>query len=181
MMNRLDFLLDKSFAQHSLAEKTQIVRVGADHPLDFTFTQNAKVLPAHLATSDFRKKAWMTCSRSKCSVFCFPCMLFTDATSPQTTNGLADTFSETFMLLPICLTTPVSSAESNAVSPHWSVSKTFLGNTMTNGRVNVLAVLSVQKYLIHGISELNSKVNDRFACQKNRRICCKRWIYVVNK
>ena len=42
MMNQIDYLLDKSFAQHSSAEKTKIVRIGADHPLDFTFTQKCK-------------------------------------------------------------------------------------------------------------------------------------------
>ena len=41
---------------------------------------------------------------------------------------------------------------------------------MTNDRLNALAVLFVQKDLIRGISEFNSKVIGKFARQKNRRI-----------
>ena len=48
--------------------------------------------------------------------------------------------------------------------------ETFLGYTMTNERLKALAVLTVQKYLIRGISEFNSKVIVKFAQQKNRRM-----------
>ena len=61
----VEHLLDKSFAQHSLAEKTEIVRIGADHPLDFTFTQKCKVITRSFSNQWFQKKTWMTCSRSK--------------------------------------------------------------------------------------------------------------------
>ena len=97
-------------------------------------------------------------------------MLFTDAKSSWTTNELAEIFSETFMLLLICLTTPVSSAVSERCFSTLKRIKTFPENTMTNDRLNALAVLFVQKDLIRGISEFNSKVIGKFARQKNRRI-----------
>ena len=73
-------------------------------------------------------------------------------------NELADTFSETFMLLQICLTTPVSSAESERSFSTLKRIKTFPGNTMTNDRLNALVVLSVQKDLIGGSASSTQKL-----------------------
>ena len=61
-------------------------------------------------------------------------------------NELADTFSETFMLLQICLTTPVSSAESERCFSTLKRIKTFLRNTMTNDRLCTRCTICTKKF-----------------------------------
>ena len=61
MMNQIVYLMDKS-----LAEKIEIVRVGADHLLDFTFTQKCKGVTRSLSKQWFQKKkhGWPIAERS---------------------------------------------------------------------------------------------------------------------
>lgn len=79
-------------------------------------------------------------------------------------NNLMEVFSETLKLLRILIT----------VADHWRFStlkriKTFLRNTMTQDRLNALAVLSIEKRLTHDISDFNRLVIEKFAHMKDRR------------
>ncbi|KAI9536407.1 hypothetical protein NQZ68_033666 [Dissostichus eleginoides] len=46
---------------------------------------------------------------------------------------------------------------------------TFLRNTMSQDRLNALAMLSMEKKLVRDIPDFNKKVIERFATQKERR------------
>lgn len=84
-------------------------------------------------------------------------------------NNLQDTFSETVSLLKILITTPTTTAESERCFSTLKRIKTFLRNTMAQDRLNALAMLSMEKNLIQNIPDLNTKVIEKFATQKDRR------------
>ncbi|XP_073337216.1 zinc finger MYM-type protein 1-like [Pagrus major] len=63
-------------------------------------------------------------------------------------NNLQDTFSETVALLKIIITTPMTTAESERCFSTLKRIKTFLRNTMSQDRLNALAMLSMEKKLV---------------------------------
>lgn len=84
-------------------------------------------------------------------------------------NNLQSTFTETVSLLRILITTPMTTAESERCFFTLKRIKTFLRNTMSQDRLNALAMLSMEKKLVRDIPDFNKKVIERFATQKERR------------
>ncbi|CAM4638184.1 unnamed protein product [Leuciscus chuanchicus] len=84
-------------------------------------------------------------------------------------NNLQSTFTETVSLLKILITTPMTTAEPERCFSTLKRIKTFLRNTMTQDRLNALAMLSMEKKLIRDIPDFNKRVIERFATQKERR------------
>ncbi|XP_074476999.1 zinc finger MYM-type protein 1-like [Sebastes fasciatus] len=84
-------------------------------------------------------------------------------------NNLQSTFTETVSLLSILITTPMTTAESERCFSTLKRIKTFLRNTMTQDRLNALAMLSMEKKLVRNMPDFNKKVIERFATQKDRR------------
>ncbi|KAL1261516.1 hypothetical protein QQF64_006781 [Cirrhinus molitorella] len=84
-------------------------------------------------------------------------------------NNLVDVFSETVTLLKILITTPMTTAEAERCFSTLKRIKTFLRNSMTQERLNALAMLSVEKRLVIEITDFNMKVIEKFASQKERR------------
>ena len=84
-------------------------------------------------------------------------------------NNLQSTFTGTVSLLRILITTPMTKAESERCFSTLKRIKTFLRNTMSQDRLNALAMLSMEKKLVRDIPDFNNKVIERFATQKERR------------
>ena len=84
-------------------------------------------------------------------------------------NHLTDAFSETFKLLEINATTPLTSSESERCFSTLKRIKTYSRNTMTNDRLNALAMLSIHKELIRSMPDFNDRVITKFAQLKTRR------------
>ncbi|XP_063744370.1 zinc finger MYM-type protein 1-like [Eleginops maclovinus] len=84
-------------------------------------------------------------------------------------NNLQDTFSETVALLKILITTPMTTAESERCFSTLKRIKTFLRNTMSQDRLNALAMLSMEKNLVKTIPDFNQRVIEKFAAVKDRR------------
>ena len=84
-------------------------------------------------------------------------------------SGLEKCFSETCTILKIVLTTPMSTAEAERCFSTMKRIKTFLRNTMTDTRMNALAMLAVDKNLVPSIPDFNEKVIDVFQSLKERR------------
>ena len=84
-------------------------------------------------------------------------------------NGLDETFSKVSKLLEIVLVTPISTVDSERSFSTMKRIKTFLRNTMLQGRLNSLACLSIHKECISKIPEYNNKVINIFSQIKDRR------------
>ncbi|XP_049926797.1 zinc finger MYM-type protein 1-like [Epinephelus moara] len=84
-------------------------------------------------------------------------------------NNLQATFAETVSLFKILITTPMTTAESERCFSTLKRIKTFLRNTMTQDRLNALAMLSMDKNLVRNIPDFNNRVIESFATQKDRR------------
>ncbi|KAJ8375276.1 hypothetical protein SKAU_G00058560 [Synaphobranchus kaupii] len=84
-------------------------------------------------------------------------------------NNVAEVFSETVTLLKILITTPMTTAEAERCFSTLKRIKTFLRNTMTQDRLNALAMLSVEKRLVTEMTDFNQKVIEKFAGLKERR------------
>ncbi|XP_067284102.1 zinc finger MYM-type protein 1-like isoform X2 [Pseudorasbora parva] len=84
-------------------------------------------------------------------------------------NNLEEVFSETITLLKILIITPMTTAEAKRCFSTLKRIKTFLRNSMTQERLNALAMLSVEKKLVTEITDFNQKVIEKFASQKERR------------
>ncbi|XP_056439188.1 uncharacterized protein LOC130376020 [Gadus chalcogrammus] len=84
-------------------------------------------------------------------------------------NNLEDVFSETVTLLKILITTPITTAEAERCFSTLKRVKTFLRNTMTQERLNALAMLSMEKSLVCEMTDFNQKVIEQFAGLKERR------------
>ncbi|XP_062268110.1 zinc finger MYM-type protein 1-like [Platichthys flesus] len=84
-------------------------------------------------------------------------------------NNLSEVFSETETLLKIIITTPMATAEAERCFSTLKRVKTFLRNTMTQDRLNALAMLSMEKRLVTDMIDFNQKVIERFASLKERR------------
>eukprot|EP00795_Rhopilema_esculentum_P001844 gene1844-16336_t len=84
-------------------------------------------------------------------------------------SNLADTFSETVQLLKIIMTIPMSSCEAERCFSTLKRIKNFLRNTMSEERLNALAMLSMEKSLIRDSTDFNKNFIEMFAQLKNRR------------
>lgn len=85
-------------------------------------------------------------------------------------NNLQTTFSETYKLLQIISTIPMTTAEAERCFSTLKRVKTFLRSTMSEDRLSALAMLSIEKNMINNIPEFNESVIDLFASKKNRRV-----------
>ncbi|XP_063749607.1 zinc finger MYM-type protein 1-like [Eleginops maclovinus] len=83
-------------------------------------------------------------------------------------NNLQELFAETVSLLKVLITTPMTTDEPDRCFPTLKRIKTFLRNTMTQDRLNALAMLSIEKKLIRSIPDFNTRVIERFATQERR-------------
>lgn len=84
-------------------------------------------------------------------------------------NNLQDVFSESLKLLRILITTPMTTAESERCFSTLKRIKTFLRNTMSQNRLNALAMLSIEKQLTRDIPDFNKAVIKKFAQLKECR------------
>ncbi|XP_030612064.1 zinc finger MYM-type protein 1-like [Archocentrus centrarchus] len=84
-------------------------------------------------------------------------------------NNLEEVFSETVTLLKIFITTPMTTAEAERCFSTLKRIKTFLRNSMTQDRLNALAMLSMEKRLVTEMTDFNKNVIEKFAGQKERR------------
>ena len=87
-------------------------------------------------------------------------------------NNLGEVFSETVTFLKILITTPMTTAEAERCFSTLKRIKTFLRNTMTEDRLNALAMMSVEKTLVTEMPDFNQKVIETFAGLKERRATC---------
>jgi hypothetical protein len=84
-------------------------------------------------------------------------------------NDLREGFSETYRLLDILCTTPVTTCESERCFSTLKRIKCFLRNTKTQERLDALAMLSIEKRLVRSINDFDNKVVNVFASSKSRR------------
>lgn len=85
-------------------------------------------------------------------------------------NHLTDIFVETVKLGEIIIATPMSSSESEREFSCLKRIKTFLRSTMSEDRLNALAVLSIEKVFIDNIDNFDELVITKFAEKKERRL-----------
>ncbi|GBL86443.1 hypothetical protein AVEN_164600-1 [Araneus ventricosus] len=85
-------------------------------------------------------------------------------------NNLQTTFSETYKLLLIIVTIPMTTSEAERCFSTLKRVKTFLRSTMSEDRLSALAMLSIEKRMINGIPKFNENVNNLFASKKDRRV-----------
>ncbi|VVC40496.1 Ribonuclease H-like domain,HAT, C-terminal dimerisation domain [Cinara cedri] len=81
-------------------------------------------------------------------------------------NNLTLVFSESYKLLKIISTVPMTTAEAEKSFSTVKRIKTFLRNSMTEDRLTALAMLSIKKRMINNISNFNEEVINRFAEKK---------------
>ncbi|KAL1276105.1 hypothetical protein QQF64_035728 [Cirrhinus molitorella] len=84
-------------------------------------------------------------------------------------NNFEEVFSETVTLIKILVTTPMTTGEAERCFSTLKRIKTFLRNSMTQERLNALAMLSIEKRLVTEMNDFNQKVIEKFASQKERR------------
>ena len=87
-----------------------------------------------------------------------------------TNNNLKRVLTETYKLLDIICTTSISTVEYERYFSALKRIKTFLRSTMSEGRLNALAVLPIEKKFIQSISDYDNKVIDVFSSTENRMI-----------
>jgi hypothetical protein len=87
-----------------------------------------------------------------------------------TNNNLLGVFSESVKLLQIICTIPMTSVESERCFSTLKRIKSFMRNTMSQDRLNALAMLSIEKKMISSMSDFNIRVIDVFSRSKNRRM-----------
>jgi len=85
-------------------------------------------------------------------------------------SNLQDTFSEVTTLLKIIVTIPMTTAEPERCFSSLKRIKTFVRNSMHQERLTALAMLSIEKKLINSMGDFNTKVIEKFASKKNRRM-----------
>ena len=86
-----------------------------------------------------------------------------------TESNLTEKFSEVLKLLTVLVTTTMSSSEAERCFSTCKRVKTFLRNTMSEERRNALAMLSMEKRLVRGCSNVNDNVIEKFANSMDRR------------
>ncbi|GBO00672.1 hypothetical protein AVEN_93671-1 [Araneus ventricosus] len=85
-------------------------------------------------------------------------------------NNLQTTFSQTYKLLLIIVTIPMTTAEAERCCSTLKRVKTFLRSTMSEDRLSALAMLSIEKRMISDIPKFNENVINLFASEKDRRV-----------
>jgi hypothetical protein len=85
-------------------------------------------------------------------------------------NNLKTVLTETFKLVNIICTMPMSTSECERCFSTLKRIKTFLRSTMTEDRLNALAVLSIEKTFIRSIPDFDNIVIETFSAAKDRRI-----------
>ncbi|KAK9753079.1 hAT family C-terminal dimerization region [Popillia japonica] len=83
-------------------------------------------------------------------------------------NNLSETFIETSKILKIIVTTPMTTAEAERTFSTLKYIKTFLRNTMLDDRLNALAMMSINRNLVHEINNFDDKVMEKFISMKDR-------------
>ena len=84
-------------------------------------------------------------------------------------SNLAETFSETVLLLKAIITVSMTSCEAERCFSTLKRVKTFLRNTMSEDRLNATTMLSLEKSLTRDSINFNQNVIDMFPQLKNRR------------
>ena len=84
-------------------------------------------------------------------------------------NNFEEAFSETVTLLKILTTTPMTTAEAERCFSTLKIIKPFLRNTITQERLNALAMMSMEKTLVTEMTDFNRKDIEKCAGQKERR------------
>ena len=84
-------------------------------------------------------------------------------------SHLAETFSETMLLLKAIITVPITFGEAERCFSTLKRVKTFMRNRMCEDRFNALAMLPIEKNLIRDSINFNQNVINMFAQLKNRR------------
>ncbi|KAI5692582.1 hypothetical protein M8J75_015382 [Diaphorina citri] len=85
-------------------------------------------------------------------------------------NNLVECFPELSKCLKIIITIPMTSSEAERSFSCLKRIKTFLRSTMCEERLTALAMLSMEKSLIHDMADFNDKVIDKFSTRKHRRM-----------
>lgn len=85
-------------------------------------------------------------------------------------NSLEQLFSETFKLIRIIVTIPMTSTESERSFSTLKKIKTFLKNTMEEDQLNALAMLSIEKKMVNQINNFNEEVIIEFMKKNERQI-----------
>ena len=84
-------------------------------------------------------------------------------------SNLAETFSEIVLLLKAIITVPMTLCEAERCFLTLKRVKAFLRNTMSEDRLDALAMLSIEKNLARDSIDVNQNVIDMFTQLKNRR------------
>ena len=84
-------------------------------------------------------------------------------------SNLVEAYSEVCKFCKILMTLPMTSAEAERKFSTLKRIKTFLRNSMTEDRLNALAMLSMEKALVQSSVSFNTEVIERFAHLKDRR------------
>ncbi|VVC42638.1 HAT, C-terminal dimerisation domain,Domain of unknown function DUF4371 [Cinara cedri] len=85
-------------------------------------------------------------------------------------NNVEQIFSETFKLIRIIATIPMTTAEAERSFSTLKRIKTFLRNTTAEKRLTALAMLSIEKKMVNQIPNFNEEVIKVFIKKKDRRI-----------
>ncbi|XP_060951206.1 zinc finger MYM-type protein 1-like [Limanda limanda] len=91
--NNVDYLLKVRFSRLPLEEKLEIKRLGPHRPQDLVLLQPSGKMTRTFKREWFERKTWLTASTTKRALFCFPCLLFGDASfidSVWATDGYKD-------------------------------------------------------------------------------------------
>ncbi|VVC46294.1 HAT, C-terminal dimerisation domain [Cinara cedri] len=85
-------------------------------------------------------------------------------------NNLEQIFSETFKLIRIIATIPMTTAEAERSFSTLKRIKTFLRNTTAEERLTALTMLSIEQKMVNQIPNFNEEVITVFMKKKDRRI-----------
>ncbi|GBN15150.1 hypothetical protein AVEN_138866-1 [Araneus ventricosus] len=111
-----------------------------------------------------------SCSRAKENTLLLQLVLPISLLQFIIENNLQTTFSETYKLLLIIVTIPMTTAEAEKCFSTIKRVKTFLRSTMSEDRLSALAMLSIEKRMINVIPKFNEKVIGLLASKKDRRV-----------
>ncbi|KAJ4441361.1 hypothetical protein ANN_11216 [Periplaneta americana] len=83
-------------------------------------------------------------------------------------SNLEDIFPEVIKLLKILITIPMITSEAERCFPTVKRIKTFLRNSIEQDSICALAMLAIEKPLVHEMKDFNFRVIEKFASQKHR-------------
>ncbi|CAH1114114.1 unnamed protein product [Psylliodes chrysocephalus] len=84
--------------------------------------------------------------------------------------GLESVFKEIVKVIKILVTIPMTTSETERCFSTLKLIKSFLRSTMNKESITALAMLSIEKTMVHEIENFNEKVIDKFIEDKNRRM-----------